>query len=354
MRKITPANAARRRAGLSAMLSPRGVQETGIRYLAETKRLAPAEAARRIARMKRAGVPLRGLVWKLSANRPQFNGLVERYGKKGGLDQRQLQLRDFLRRAGVSEKAASPLVKNRHDMVRVRQKIQYFKSIRLDPKIYGIERMPVSAFEGLLGESLSEIKEGINKKVLWPLEDARAAKQLRARLRGWSKSRALRGIRPATLLERATAALANGIKPTPYVLANYSAEQIAKGKARARHSMDAMSVARAAEEPLLGFDTLQSIGLRLRIVDELAARPHLAVKRIWLMKQLRGEGIKQQEFRGAMDELKSRGVISSQDGYIRISQVFRTGTLGPTQHRERLRHWFGAADKHAAASSAVQ
>ena len=123
------------------------------------------------------------------------------------------------------------------DIAELEARFKFFESFNLDPKIYGVTKIPLKMYEQMLHIRLSTIRKGVRKRILWVLEDRHAKKQLDRLLPGWKRSRVLTRrradgnirIRPATLLRNARAIIRLGKKPTVDALIRYSIETIAKG-----------------------------------------------------------------------------------------------------------------------------
>ncbi len=228
------------KAGISKILSPYEVSKKGINMLA-SRNITPRLVSKRIKRMKKAGVPIEGLVWRLSLPNKGFEGFIKRFEQRC-------------------------------------------------------------------------------------LEDNKASKCLNKLLPGWTKFNVLKQFRPTNILQKVEVCLANGIMPTPYLMANYSAESIAKGKAKAPESLNRPNVLRQAGPNPVVYENVRVIKARLFVVNELISKPHLSVKKSWLMRRFRGnKGLAGVRLIRILDQLRELGVISYRDGYVRISKYFRTG-----------------------------
>jgi hypothetical protein len=236
--KTTPeAELKRREAEISRVLGrhdPKGKVAT---YLTRVKKSPPEVVAERVARMTATGVPFVGLLNKLGASNAKFDSIVERY-ERGGLTERQLSVQKYLQEKRVSEKVAKAIAGTRIEIAELEPKFRFFESFKLDPAIYGVERIPLAMYEGMLSRQFAFIRKGIKKQILWKLEDIQAEKELDNILVGWRKSKELttkepgRIMRPSNLLRRARALIANGKKVTVVALTTYSAETISKGTGR--------------------------------------------------------------------------------------------------------------------------
>ena len=284
---------------------------------------------------------------------------AKRHATKG-LTPRQSEVLQFLRSKKVSDTAIKRLMGGRARRLRgqprldkIKAKVDFLEGIELDPARYGVRRIPVALYEGLLGVKLKDLKKSPLSNILWPLEDAHAEKQLDRLVSGWRESTLLKPTGPrgptvtrrrsATLLQRAKAALARGIPPTPYLLHEYSAEAIAQGRLRPRHSLDSMTLAHRVETAAFSAETRSSLAQRYAIVDALAARPNLSVNESWLARNLQQTArLSPAAFETAVEELRDLGVISKKNGCLRIHSLLRTGTHGPTEHKAKIDRWFEA------------
>jgi len=278
--------------------------------------------------------------------------MAARYARHGGLTERQREVRDFLRGKNVSKEIIVGLLRSiqrggKPSPEGVRAKVAFFESMRLDPKVYGVKRIPVAGYQGMLAAEPNKMKkEGVRRRVLYPLEDVHARKQLDRLMPGWELHSQLTRYRPATVLKKMRAAVAKGIKPTPTVLGDYSAESISKFRARPRNALDAMALAHQVERPLPESEGIAPKRVRELIVDEIVKRPHLAANRLWLGRHLRAErGVSYHDYSVALGELEGLSVVSRSNGFIRISKWFRTGTLGPSQQSAKVRNWLARTEQ---------
>ncbi len=186
-----------------------------------SRRPNPQKTITRLRVLSELGVPLKGLVFKLSLSNADFEKLVLRHKEKGGLSDGQQQLFDFMKRKKVPERIAMEIArrKNYHSM-KIPEKIAFFESIKLDPQKYGVERIPVKYYFHLLTKPFEEIKRGINRQVLWKLEDALSMKKLDKALPNWrnmgtfykGKGRKKRFIiRPTRILEQILLLIQKGV-----------------------------------------------------------------------------------------------------------------------------------------------
>jgi hypothetical protein len=143
-----------------------------------------------------------------------------------------------------------------------------------------------------------------------------------------------RKVGPAKILRKVEAARSQGIMPTSAVLTGYSPKTIAEMGARPRHSLDERAI-RAHVKGAYGLESTPEHNIaRARVLNAVIARPHLAIKRSWLLNNLRSElGTPKEVFTRVVEELTDLGVLSSRDGYLTISTWFRTGTSGPAEHK---------------------
>jgi len=248
---LPPGEVRRRRQQLGQILAPyygsKPEADRAVRFFMETAHLSPEKVASRVERMKAAGVPMTGLLWKIGRNQGKFDRLIARFERLRGLTRGDAVLAAQLFRKGVSKEVIGRMVKQgqskgcRFKWVNVKAKIDFFEAVRLDQQLYGTSKIPVSAYEGLLDKPMCIIRRGFERQVLWPLKDAHASMVLDMVLPGWreSKSLKLNMQRPAATLEKYRAAKAVGIKPTFYLLSTYSAEAIRAGKARTNRKKSA-------------------------------------------------------------------------------------------------------------------
>jgi len=234
---IPEAELKRREAEIARILKPHKASARTAEFLAREKMISPKQVTERVRRMEEAGVPFVGLMNKIGASQKKFDGFVERYAK-GGFTKRQRGVHEYLLKQGVNEKVARRVAGSQIEVFELKAKFDFFASFKLDPKVYGMERIPLKMYEGMFLDPLAVINKGIRKKILWELEDAHARRELDRLLVGWRKSRRLtntksgKRIRSANLLKKARALIAAGKKVTVVALASYSAETIARGTGR--------------------------------------------------------------------------------------------------------------------------
>ena len=188
---------------VAKLLGPYGVKRSGANCLVLQTSLSPGRVASRLARLKKAKVPLTGLVSKIGRSEPKFKALIARYGRlrgvKTGFTEMQSTVFDFLQEKHVSQKIAQELVKSQRPQY-LKRKIAFFEAQKLDPEIHGVERIPVSHFEGKLKDKLADIKRfGLNA-ILLNLEREHAKKMLDLLLPSWKKSSTLKTVGPLVLL----------------------------------------------------------------------------------------------------------------------------------------------------------
>ena len=136
------------------------------------------------------GIPLTGVVTKLKLSETDFERLVLRHRGKGGLNEAQQTLFDFMRAKKVPKRVAMDIARRKtYHQMQIHEKFEYFESIELDPKVYGVRRIPVKYFVHLLTKPLGEIRRGIKRQVLWKMEDDFAAKKLDEVLPNWRNMR---------------------------------------------------------------------------------------------------------------------------------------------------------------------
>ena len=224
------------------LLSPHGVSERGALGLAK-RNLTPEDIEARFQRLMFAGAPATNLSYTLGLTLPKFDKVIARYEKLHGLTDRQAGVVAFLFREGVSQNVIIEVLEKmrrgaQFSIKRMKGRLTFFNSFELDPERYGVTRIPLSEYEHFflrrLPYSTHTSKQATNtgvELILRKLEDKQAAKALSRRVPNWVKSKTLAEVRPATLLERAKACEAIGIKPTVPVIGKYSAKSIREGKA---------------------------------------------------------------------------------------------------------------------------
>ena len=193
----------------------------------------------RFKRMVDAGIPLKGLKDKFTMSQDAFEQLALRYERSRGLTPNENALFEYLTKEhGITEKGALNYVRGRNIVFReTKAKIEYIKSIRLDPNVYGVDRLPPLYVERLLGRRLALLKRGIVKDIR-PLEDAFASIFLDREFIGWRDISQIRGkktgdkgrMRPSTLLRKLRLLAAQGKPINVYTLENFSTERIAAGQ----------------------------------------------------------------------------------------------------------------------------
>lgn len=260
----------------------------------------------------------------------QARPVIRRRRRVRSLTPRQLELRQYLLSEGVSEAMAKRLTNGRGKQFQLedlRKKIDAFKSIELDPNRHGVGRIPVSMFEKELSKPLSELTKKRRKSwlVMWQLEDAHAAKKLNKLLPGWKKLEAISHFRASNLLKKVEACIAIGIKPTPYIMANYGIKAIESGRAKAPHSLNKRELRKQIGPSRLVAETKQEIKLRVAIAEQLMARPHLAANTTWIFRHFKAQGIPKNAISQAITSMVELGAIVRSDGYVRVSKYFRTG-----------------------------
>ena len=180
----TPSLIAKNKQVLKPVLEKNGLNGRVLDALA--RRGNPRKMVDRLKRLVDAGVPLKGVVTKLKLSKADFEALLLRHAGKGGLNQGQQALFDFMREKKVPREIAMDIAtrKTYHQM-KIPEKFEYFESIELDASVYGVRRIPLKYYMHLLTKPLEEIKRGINRQVLWKLEDDFAVKRLDEVLPNW-------------------------------------------------------------------------------------------------------------------------------------------------------------------------
>ena len=179
-RTLTPAMIRDRKKGLRKVLDPYYKKEADLNRAVNgfsANGVSAEKAEARIDRMKIAGVPLTGLQWKVGSSQARFDALIFRYEQLQGLTKAQATLVSNLFRKKVSQEVILRLVKTRsgrgkrYTWPKIKAKIDYLESIKLDPKIYGISKLRISDYEHVLHWTLQKIKVGSKRQVLMSLEN---------------------------------------------------------------------------------------------------------------------------------------------------------------------------------------
>ncbi|MFA6268186.1 MAG: hypothetical protein WCW13_00865 [archaeon] len=195
----------------------------------------------RLRAMKAAKVPLTGIVYKVTMPEEKFRALLERFSFKYSFTSGQRKLFDVMISKGFSESLAVELCSPRMALQSMYlEKIDFFESFKLDPKVYGVERIPPSAYSPLLKLHLRYLKARALRPMLTKLADEHASKVLDEKFPGWRELRSLQRkkghpggrIHPSSILKKVRAFLAADIEPTLYLL-EYSlsrAKEIRRGQ----------------------------------------------------------------------------------------------------------------------------
>ena len=104
---------------------------------------------------------------------------------------------------GASEGAALRVaLKPQNNLDRVRQALALIESVKLDPNVYGVERIPVKYYENALAYSQSKIKNWLIPSMKNQLMDDHAVKILNQVFPEWKERKVSRQIHPALLLNK--------------------------------------------------------------------------------------------------------------------------------------------------------
>lgn len=205
---------------------------------------------------------------------------------------------------------------------------RYFTKQRINRRIniMKAEGIPLKGLVWRLQLSEKKFEEFVNRHKAKQAKDKEAVRELNRVLPKWAESRVLKKFTPTNILQKVQACLANGIKPTPYVLANYSAKSISNGQAKAPHSLNIKEVQRISGPQLFSAkESEKDVTARLAVIRVVTSKPHLTVNRRWLARHLTQEGIANYLILRAVDALTTVGVLSSKKGFLRITKYYRTG-----------------------------
>jgi len=246
------------------------------------KRPNPELMASRLRTMAFVGVPMKGLAFKLSLSQAQFAALIKRYSQKHPLNSGQQALFDFLRKKKVPQRLATKLASSKtYHQMKIPEKIAYFESINLDPAKYGVSKIPVRLYAQLLAKPLEEIMRGINRQILWKLEDEHSEKLLDAKLPNWRSVQSLfpktgGRIRPTKILQRVRDLILAGIEPSvDNICQSLSA---AKKRASRRKSTPSFSTSILLGSPIaeelksIGNKTALALGERRKAINQIEVR----------------------------------------------------------------------------------
>ena len=356
VRNLSQKNRVGRRQEIAPLVKPHGVSKKGIAAL-EKEGVPVSRISSRLRRLQKAGVPMGNLASKLRLPKEKFDALVARFRSKHRLTAKQRELFDFLRSKRVSEKTALAIAKKpkgrQPTLESMKAKIAFLESIKLDPKKYGAERIPVQYYEPVLGVDLNVLRRGVNRRVLWALEDDFAAKRLDRFLPDWRTSKVLQKVKPSTILKNYQAAVANGVLPTPHVLGRYSPATIRSLRVKSKVTVDEATIRHKIRQQDAFWEPPKIIRARELVVDALLERPFLAANRGWLGRTLKAkQGIDSHSLNKALETLIDWGVISRKNGFVRISMIYRTSTSGPAEHKAAVRRKVGILSAKARAREA--
>jgi len=213
---LTAEELAQRKEDFRKVFSEVGLNGVNFDYFIK-KQISPEFIAARLGAMKQAGVPLKpkGITFKLSLSKKKFDELLERFRSKYKFSSIQQDMYDYLKRKGVSESVAVSLCKHKQPTrLLLEEKIKYFEGIRLNPTIYGEEKIPVSVYEKFLHYEFAEIKDFRVKSVLREVANYNAIRRLNALFPGWRKDEIFRARKPYLIWARYLLGKAQGKKIT--------------------------------------------------------------------------------------------------------------------------------------------
>jgi hypothetical protein len=186
MRKLNNSGIAQKRRAIMSVAKELGIEVAAVRALARMCNVSAKKIVTRLRALAERKVPLKGLRYKLSLSEKDFEALLVRFESKHKLNKGQQKLFDFMRKKGVSVRIAVKIASNKaYHAKQIPEKIAFFESFKLDPKVYGVTKIPVKYYQVALETPLNELRKGIKKRVLMPLEDAHAEKLLDDALPGW-------------------------------------------------------------------------------------------------------------------------------------------------------------------------
>jgi hypothetical protein len=351
MRKLAARTMQDRQRKVFKQLEPFGVSRADVSYLVKIRRRMPREVKVRLGRMQLAGVPMRGLLKKLGLSNPKFEKLLEQHESGEAfsrkilpLEERETQVFDYLVGEGIPEKEAAEIARSKREYRFVLRdmlaKVTHLKELELDRKRYGVSRIPLKYWIEVIGLPKALFFRKLQKRVLEPLEDEHATKQLDKKFSEWKNISVAKNLRPATILDRYEAAISVGTNPLPRVINNLPAKRIRELSAQIPHSLDEKAVREAMKRAKHLVLSEVSFKAGTKLVDAMIARPGLMVHKKWARKELR-KTFSQTAFENAINFLKEIGVLSMQGSYYRINTAFRTGTKGYKENRAKvyLRLW---------------
>ena len=120
------------------------------------------------------------------------------------LNSNKQKIFDYLTKTkGVSVPAAYKVaLKPQVTIKRVLQSIALFEEVRLDPNVYGVERIPASYFENVLAAPQSKIKNWLISSIKNQLMDDHAIKTLDRVFPNWREKKISRVVHPSMLLSK--------------------------------------------------------------------------------------------------------------------------------------------------------
>jgi len=160
------------------------------------------QAEARVERMRNAGIPLTDLPRKLSIPDVEFEEFIRRQ-ENGRRNTNQQAVHDYLSKLRVREDLVEELSSRQGLSLKViKRKIEFVRSQKLDPEVYGFKTIPKRYWQDYLGLTFQKFKEKMTtaKK---QLADKRAAKLLDQEFPGLRKKPKLRNRSPQTILTRA-------------------------------------------------------------------------------------------------------------------------------------------------------
>ncbi|MFA5764181.1 MAG: hypothetical protein WC915_05235 [archaeon] len=233
-KRVIPADTMRTRfATLKPVFNELGIDEKHLVVVA--KRANVHKSIQRLRKLVELEVPIKGLSLKVGMADSEFEELVKRHRNRAGFNSGQKDLFELMISNGISERVAKKIAGGfNYHRFQIPEKIKFFESIELDPKVYGVSKIPPKYYEKVLDQSLFLLKKGIKRGVLQPLANDYASRMLDRVLPGWRdvKSFNLKNspISSSKILQRVVELLQRNIEPrTDYILGSLEkAERVAK------------------------------------------------------------------------------------------------------------------------------
>lgn len=178
----------------------------------------PTKTARRIQELISLGVPTKAIVKRAGLPEKDYAELIVRLKSKYKLNRKQQDLFYFMIKKGIKEEIAASIASSKaYNKFIVPEKIAYFESLNLDPKKYGVTKLPPEIYQHLLKYRPSLIKRAGLRKALRQLEDRHAIQILDNLFPNWRKVRTFfqkgKKRRPSTILKHLREHIQAGLEP---------------------------------------------------------------------------------------------------------------------------------------------